>query len=316
MACRGGALTVQDVAAWTGRARAQARGHRVTPHLVLIGVILIWSGNAVAVKLGVQHVTPLAFTAARFAIGAALMAAVTAARDWRQLRLPPLRYAIPAALLGIVLNQVCFTYGLYLGSAVHASLIMGLAPILTAVFLFVYVRRRPPLRQVAALGLGFAGVVFVVAGGGPGGQGGSLLGDLICIGAPASWAVYLIIAGSAARTVPGNTFMTWTMLFSLVALGPLAFLVSRSGAGDWMAAAGPLLYASLAATAVAYSAYFWALPRLGVARTALYSYMQPALGAALAAALLGEPFGVVTALGAAAILVAAYLGNWRRAART
>ncbi len=304
-------IVTDAVAQGTFRARERALASRLTPHLVLFAVLVLWSGNAVVVKVGLENVHPVSFTAARFLIGAILVGAAAQVRGHDLRRLPPLRHIVPAALAGIVANQLSFSFGVHLSTAVDVSLIMSLSPIMAAIVLFLTAGKRPSARQLTALALGFAGLIVVVLEGSRGGDRGSLAGDLIALGAPTSWAVYLVIAARAARKVPATVFMTWVMLLSLVVLLPLAFADGLRGGNDWSRSLLPLAYAGVIATALGYLAYFWALPRLGVVGTSIYTYLQPAIGALAGALFLGETLGLMRTMGAVAILAAAYLGSSR-----
>jgi drug/metabolite transporter (DMT)-like permease len=278
-------------------------------------VILIWSGNAVVVKLGLQHVRPVPFTTARFLVGGLVILAVALARGHQVTRIPRLRILLPAALLGIVLNQLAFTYGVRLTTAVDVSLLMGLSPIITGILLVLVARKRLPWRTIVALALGFVGLMLVVLATARGGTGGSLVGDLITLGAPTAWAGYLLIVAGEARRIPATVMTPWIMLTGLMVLLPLAAVDLARSSDDWLSALWPLAYAAILATGVAYTAYFWAIPRLGVTGTAIYTYMQPAVGAAAGALFLHEGFGLLQALGALGILAAAYLGSWNQAPR-
>lgn len=303
--------TLQPLGAVTDAARSRARRSSIAPHLALLVTIVIWSANATVLKIGVAHVRPVPFAAVRFLIAGLFMISCAFAMRQGLRPRPPLRLLVPAALFGVVINQLAFTYGVQLSTAVDASMIMGLSPLLVAIGLFAVSRRRPPLRRLAGLGIGFVGLMLVVAPSARSG-GGTLPGDLVAILAPSSWAVYILLSADAARSSTAVAFLTWTMLASLVALLPLGVLDAARGGNDWPPAVPALLFSGVLATGVAYALYLWALPRLGVTETAVYTYLQPLLGAVAASVFLHEPFGPLQIAGAASILLAAYLGSWSR----
>jgi drug/metabolite transporter (DMT)-like permease len=280
----------------------------MAPHLVVLSVTAIWGLNAVVLKVGLSHVRPVPFTAARFFAGGLFLAVVALVLRLPLWKPPPLRFVVPGAVVGMVTNQISFTTGLSLSTAVDLSLIMGLGPILAALVLFLVSRRAPSRRQYAALLLGLVGVVLVVLQSGSR-PGGTVLGDLIGVGAPLSWAFYLLVMSRAAGRTNPFSYLTWASLLAALILLPAAVWISLDGRDSWSQALLPLTYASVMATGVAYSAYFWAVPRLGVTGTVLYTYLQPVMGAAAGSLLLHEEFGWGRALGAALIVIAAYLGS-------
>lgn len=287
---------------------------RLLPHLGLLGCLVIWSANVVVLKVGLTHVRPLPFTAARFLIAGLVLLALNSAAARSVPRLPRLSLLVPAALLGIVANQLTYTEGLHLTTVVDTSLIMGLAPIFTAVVLVLWSQARVGRSQWLALGLGFLGTVAVVAEAGHAGSG-SLVGDLIVVGSPATWAVYLVMIDREFGRTAMTALTPWSMLVASAFLIPAAILLAGPGHDDWLPALPSLLYASLLGSALTWSVYFWAMPRVGVTGTAIYTYLQPPLGAFFGAVFLRERVGLGQILGAGLILVAAYLGSWREALR-
>ncbi|MGH7920633.1 MAG: DMT family transporter, partial [Candidatus Dormibacteraceae bacterium] len=271
---------MQALASRRSGAAARLRASRLTPHLLLLFTYLIWSVNPVLVKIGLEHVHPLPFVAVRFTIGGLMLmaiAAITRRAIWPP---PPLRVLLPTALIGIVANQLGFTYSVQLTTVVNLSILMGLSPMLATGLLIVVAHRRPPGRRLAALLIGFAGVVRVVAAPARG-AGGSLLGDAIALVTPVTWAVYLVLAADAIRRHGALVLMAWTMVIGAACFWPMAGVdVALQGlGGSWMDALGPVFFAGLVSSGLGYGLYFWALPRLGVTETAMYSYLQPPMGA-------------------------------------
>lgn len=288
----------------TRAGRAGVAGLPMTD-LAMLLVVLIWGVNFSVVKIALQEISPLAFSALRFTAGAALL--------WVILRLREGPVPLPRGALwkltwvGIVGNtvyQICFTYGLKLTTAANASLLIATTPALVAGFGALLGIER--LRRVAAAGIALAigGVALVLASQGLhlGGQG--LLGDLLLLGCALSWTVYTL----GVRTLGGNlsplAITTWTMLTGvpgllLVALPDLSRVPWGSiSAGAW---AG-LAYSVVLALALAYVLWNTSVRVAGSTRTAVYGCAIP-LAAALAAwPLLGETPGWLQAAGAALII--------------
>ena len=151
----------------------------------LLLVAVIWGASFMFIKveldagLAVVHVAWL-----RCALGApALLAIVWLTRD----RLPRerglyLHLLVIAALMN-ALPFLLFAFGETEVSSLLAGIINALTPLITLLFSIVVLPDEPPTAEkVAGLGVGFAGVLVVLA---PwdGLGGGSLLGALACIGA-------------------------------------------------------------------------------------------------------------------------------------
>lgn len=287
---------------------------RLLPHLALFGCLVIWSANVVVLKVGLQHVRPIPFTAARFLVAGIVLLGLNSFAARRVPRVPRAGLLIPAALLGIVVNQLSYTEGLRLTTVIDTSLIMGLSPLFTAIVLVGWSRAHVGRLQWLALGLGLAGTVSVVAEAGHAGSG-SLLGDLIVVGSPASWAVYLVMIDREGGRTSMSAVTSWSMLLAAAVLIPAALVLGGPGRDDWAAALPSLAYAALLGSALTWTAYFWALPRVGVTGTVIYTYLQPPLGAFFGALFLHERIGAGQLVGAGLILLAAYLGTWREAVK-
>ena len=135
-----------------------------TPAYGLLLVILIWGGNFTATKLAFADISPLAFTAVRFAFGSVLMWLILARKEgWR---LPPRATWLPLILLGVVGNtiyQLCFMTGLYRTTATNSSLILASMPTVVTVAAGLLGFEQITSRQKWALVIATLGVLLVVA---------------------------------------------------------------------------------------------------------------------------------------------------------
>lgn len=127
--------------------------------------VLIWSTGFVVARYGMPHAGPMDFLAWRFALSiAAFSLWIAASRPgWPQGRAQWAHLALTGVLM----------HGVYLGgvwaavrggmSAGLAALIVGLQPVLTAIWISATAReQRVSATQWLGLGLGFAGLVLVV----------------------------------------------------------------------------------------------------------------------------------------------------------
>ena len=134
--------------------------HRVPADALLLVTVLFWSFNFTAAKYALTHgFAPLAYSALRFGLGAVLFSAVTFGRE-RSLRIRrgDVALALGAAVLGIWLNQVSFTYAIRLTTAATVALMFGTLPIFVAFFSNVVGHERLLLRHYLAALVSFAGV--------------------------------------------------------------------------------------------------------------------------------------------------------------
>ncbi len=275
-------------------------------HLALGLIVVIWSLNGVVMKSGLAYIDPLSFAAVRFTAGGLFVLAAGRAMGV-PIGPPPLRPLLIATFVGVFLGQISWAIGLSLTTAVDASIILGVAPLSAAALTFARNRRPLPIRQVTGLALGFVSIVLVLSASARG-QGGSFLGNLITLGVPLTWAVYLVAVGAANRYTNAYAFTGWTSMLGGVGIGIAALLVGATG--DWGQGWPAVAYGVVLASGLCYPLFFWAIGRLGVVRSSMYSYFQPILGAVAASLLLLEPFGPFQLVGTIGVVAAAYLGAW------
>jgi len=132
--------------------------------------------------------------------------------------------------------------------------------------------------------------------------GGRLLGNLLIVGNSLSFSIYLVISRRLLAKYSPMTVVAWTFVFG--ALGILPF-----GAPSLVAAAPHLsqrawlcvAYIVLFPTVGTYFLNLFALQKVPSSLVAIYIYVQPVVGALMAAAALGERPSASTFVGGALI---------------
>lgn len=278
-------------------------------HLALLAVQVLFASFSIAAKGVLTELEPFALASARAAAAAALLALLALAR--RRWRMPARE--IPGlaglAVLGIAANQLLFIAGLARTTATMALVLGTTIPVFTAALAIVLGREAPAPRRLVGIAIGLGGAVVAILwnGGGDGGER-SLVGDLLIVVNSVCYAAYLVLSRGVLARHDSLLVTTWVLVLGAVLVVPV-------GAADAVAAAPRLsaeVWAGLAwivvgATVGAYALNAWALARAEASVVAIYIYVQPVLGAALAAIFLGERPGPGTIAGGAAIAVGIWL---------
>jgi drug/metabolite transporter (DMT)-like permease len=171
-----------------------------------------WGGQFVVGKSAVDQLNAFPLTAIRYAVAAFLWLGVLAYVEGRgALRLDGRgRRLFWLGSLGFAgFNLLAYT-GLQHARPQSASLIVALAPLLTALVLWRRTRVRPPAMTFAFLALALAGVVLVISGGHPTTiVGGSIgWGDALVLGGVFSFVLY----GLGAAEFPSFSPLRYTAL--------------------------------------------------------------------------------------------------------
>ncbi len=287
---------------------------RPSAELALIVTVLIWSGNFSAVKVGVTTIAPLAFSVARFALGASITVAVVVWREgWPRFQRRDLPLLVAAAVIGITVNQVAFVSALQATSASNVALLIGTIPIWTAV-IAVLTRQEHVARNLwVGLAAGLVGVTLVVVGG-QGAVGGlSVVGELGALATALSWAVYSVLIRPLMQRYSALQLSAFVMVVGTLILVP--FSVPSVATQDWSAVPTGawlgLLYAAILSVTVTNILYFTAIHRIGASRAALFTYMEPFLGVLFAVILLGDSVTLLQLAGGAVILGSVAVGRDR-----
>lgn len=276
-----------DQPAASRRSETQRMNYRV--HAALLLVAILFSLNYIISKLAMNAFHPLTFAYLRV-VGTALVLNLILPHDRVAIDRSGRRAIAGFALVGVVLNQVLFLAGLSMTNAHVAAIVMTLIPVFTLAVALVLGRESATAMKVGGIAIAAAGALLVVGGEGIQGTRRELIGALLLLGNCFSYAVYLVVSKPmmsrlSARRVIGKMFLNAALFMTPLAVIPLwREHWSAIPPSAWLALAlviaGP--------TVAAYVLNAWALARSDSSLVAAYTYLQPILTAAMAAAFLQE----------------------------
>ena len=208
-------------------------------------------------------------------------------------------------LLGVIMNQVVFLWGLELTLPAHAALLYALTP--TIVLLIGWLRgvERPTARKVLGITLAFSGVLVLCTGR----HGATLpprwvLGDALLLLSVLSWAGYTVISSALVRNYGSERTTALTILvgFALfLPLGCFGFVgfhpAALSGAA-WFGAG----YLGVVGSVVMYLLWFSALGLRAPSRVAIAANGQPILTALAGWIFFGQAVTPSFGIGAALVI--------------
>lgn len=262
--------------------------------------VLIWSTGFVVARFGMPHAPPMTFLALRYGLSVFAFAVWTglARAAWPQGREQWLHLAATGVLMHAgYLGGVWAAVKLGMGAGTVA-LIVGLQPLLTAVWLTTRSAREPvSARQWTGLLLGFGGLALVVGHKlGLGEVGAASLGlallALLCI---TSGTLYQKRFVAACDVRSANLVQ---LLAALAVTLPLAALESEAvrWTGEMV---GALAWSVLVLTLGGSSLLYLLIQRGAATRVTSLMYLVPPCTALLAWLLFGEALGVWTLAGIA-----------------
>jgi drug/metabolite transporter (DMT)-like permease len=269
----------------------------------LLGVV-IFSGSLPATRIAVGGFAPLFLTGARAVIAGLLGGALL----WllREKRPAPRDLAaLSVVALGVVVGWPLLTaLAMQRMSAAQGCVFVGILPLATALFAVLRGGERPrPVFWVFSL-LGAGAVAgFALTQGGAAGWAPSLMmlaGILLC-------GLGYAEGAALSRRLGGWQVISWALLLSLPVTAALAVATRPEhwtgiGPGAWTG----LAYVSVLSMLVGFLFWYRGLALGGIARVGQLQLLQPFLGLAFAALVIGEPVsGTMLAVSALVVLCVA-----------
>lgn len=297
------------------RAPADHGSPPVSPTLALLLMVVVWAVNFSVAKLALATLSPLAFNALRFPLAAAVVWLALRARG--PLPLPEPRHRLRILWLGLLGNlvyQQFFIFGLDLTLAGTASVLLAGTPIITAMLSALLGHERVGWRSWTGAAATIVGIVLVV---GTAGEGGSVLGDVLMILASCAWAAYTVGARPLIEHYGPVPVTAWTLSIGTIGVvlvgipDLLATDLTTVSAGAWLA----VVYAGALSIGLAYLIWNYGVRHIGNTRTAVFSNLVPVVALAVAWVWLNEVPQPRQLLGAAVIIAGVSFVQARRLKR-
>jgi len=275
-------------------------------YLLLLAVVVFWSGNFPLGKLALHEVGPLTLTAGRALIAAPVLLVIayrTAPRavpfgvvDW-------ITFAV-LGLTGLAGNTTIWFWGLQHTTALNAGILGAASPVFVAIAAALVLGDRLSLRSWAGIGLSVAGVLLTVA------QGSLEVlltfrvnpGDPLILASQALWVTYSLCGRASPSTLPAVWIMAGAHVVGGAVLIPLAVIFE-----PWRSPlTAPLGWAVVMYGAVLVTLghlwYYAALRTLGAGRAAAFTNLMPFVVILLSWALVGEAVHLYHLIGAATVI--------------
>jgi drug/metabolite transporter (DMT)-like permease len=250
---------------------------------------ILWGGSFLFVEIALTGLSPTALVWMRLALASVILGAILVAggrgfparTHWPALLvLGFLNNALPFCLIALAQEQI---------TGALASILNATTPLFTVIVAHLATTdERITPRKAAGLGLGFAGVVVMMAGESLSGAGAAKLAVLMatfCYALASVWGRRFRGAGLAPMAVAFGQVTAAAVL-----LVPVVLVVNRPWAAS-LPPVGPMLAVvalAVFSTALAYLIFFRLLASAGATRLSLVTFMIPVSATTLGVLLLGE----------------------------
>ncbi len=273
---------------------------------------IVWGGNAVAIKIGLGGIPPLALAALRFCLGSA------AVLVWTKFLRVPLSLKsgelVPLIVLGALFTLQIYLLngGTRLTLAGRSAVFISTYPFFTALFAHFFVPGDQISRQkVIGMFLSFSGVVLVFAESFAAGDLRHISGDLMVLASAVLLGARLIYMKSLTQKMHPGKVLLWQAAFGV----PAFLLLSLIFEGSWEygldgGVITAVLYQGLVVAGLCFIIQTTLLRRYVASRLTVFGFITPVAGVILSNLLLSEriSLGLVASL----ILVAAGIAIFNR----
>jgi drug/metabolite transporter (DMT)-like permease len=271
-----------------------------------------WGSTFLFIKIGVEALAPLQVSLGRLLVGTAALLAILALR----------REPLPAAgrvwgqlaIAGILLNVAPFTLFAY-GERHVSSLLAGIwnatVPLFTLPIAILWIAdERASGRRLAGLALGFAGVLTVL-GVWQGVGGASLGGNLLCLGAAASYGLgFPYTRRYLARRPEGPLSLASAQLIcATVEIAILTLVFTHAPHGVAAKHVLSVLALGVIGTGLTFLLNYSLIRDVGATVTSTVAYVMPIVSTLLGVVALGEPLRWYEPVGAVIVIAGAVLAQ-------
>jgi drug/metabolite transporter (DMT)-like permease len=291
---------------------------RFTAWLVLLGTLLLWSGNWIVARAVRDEIAPGIATVGRLLIVLAILLPFTLqtlkqklqllnTKDWKVL------WAL--GFTGGGLHLALQWLGLHYTTATSGILDLSTSPIFILLMAAPLAAERIGARQWAGVLISFSGVATIATKG----EFGLLafnIGDLMALGSMMMWAGYTVFLRVRRDPLSTAELIVVVCALGLVFMTPwLAWEIVFNRKID-LSVEGALgvLYSAIGSMLLAYAGWSYVVTRLGAARAGVTMHLMPVMGVLLAAIFLGEYPLWYHFAGMAMILAGVALSSVRRVA--
>ena len=218
-------------------------------------------------------------------------------------------------LTGIAVNQMFFIKGLTYTSAIHASLLILLTPILISMFAFTVLKEKVTIIKAMGLTLGVGGAVLLILSKEQSASATNyLFGDLLIIINAISYTVYFIIVKPLMAEYPPLHVVRWVFSFGFLMILPFGwneFISIPWEKLEWSHYLS-ILFIVVPGTFLAYFFNIYGIQHLGAGTTGSYIYTQPIFATLIAVIFFHEHLTASKLLAGTMIFLGVFLVSLKR----
>ncbi|MBX9973925.1 DMT family transporter [Cytobacillus firmus] len=250
--------------------------------LMLILANMIWGGNFVIGRIGVDYFPPLLFSLMRWIIAFLLLTPFMVKqlkKDWNII-LQHKRVLLLLAVTGVAGYNTIIYFALQYTTSINASVVNSTTPLFIAILAIFILREKLLAHQAAGILLSVFGILYIISK-------GSIemflswkinAGDLYVLAAVIMWALYSVIGKKYSDVLPVLSAFYASSFLGILLLAPLSlieYLVMEEEPVFSLTSAGILLYVGFLASIMAFLSWNFGVSLIGAAKAGVFLNLLP-----------------------------------------
>ena len=286
---------------------------KMMTYIALAGTIVFWGLSFIGTKIALTSFTPFVYVFFRFSLASIFFAVLLLQRGFPKLSLSDHKKLFLTALFQPGLYFAFETTGLTYTTASKASIIISIVPIAVLLLARVVIKEKISSKSLFGILLSMIGILILVLGDPKFSMSfrGSMIGDLLILGAVVSAAFYMVFARDLGKRLSAIEITSFQMFYGTILFTPLFLLnVQRI---EWAQVSarsvGAIIFLVIFSTIIGFLFYNYALTQIPASRAAIFLNGIPVITAIGAWIILGERLTLLQGAGGLVVVLAVVLAN-------
>ncbi|CEG58583.1 DMT family transporter [Legionella fallonii] len=275
---------------------------------ILVGTIVLWASAFVGIRIALADYSPGPLALLRFLVASFFIAVIYHYQEVRkQMPWKDRVQLLIGGMLGIGIYNICLNYGEISVSAGVASFIVGLMPVITILFSFIFFQEK--LAGAAWVGILISLLGLFLLAIGEGFHSEMRQGILLVLVSALMGAILTIIQKNFLNKYHPVTTIAWVMWGgTLLLLLYTPDLVKEIKIADYQSTAA-VVYMGIFPAALAYVGWSYVLKKLTASTASTTLYSLPIVSTVLGFIVLGEQPSLISLIGGGLALFGALISR-------
>ncbi|MCT4617898.1 MAG: EamA family transporter [Marinisporobacter sp.] len=296
-------------------------------YILLTLTVIFWGTSFAAVKTGMGDLAPVQFLFLRTFFASIIFAGVLLNVDEkkRKIEKKDLPYITYLGFMGMAGYFAVQYTALKFTTTVNASLLVGIAPIIIAIYSKFFLNEDLNFRRMIGILLCFMGICMIITKGNFSSFsfGKTLFGDILMIINAVMLAAFSLGAKKILNKYDPFIAVAYINMAACILLIPVSFIPNFLSPVSLLHSFSKIhvktvlsaLYLAVTCTVLGYYAWYNAIKEIGPSRTSVFNYINPLVAAIVSFLFFQEDMSIFTILGGMSIVGGVSLNNMNQPVR-